>query len=260
MDNKNEYGSDIKTDREKRLEIKNLIWLRHSKYSEDELEQALEERLENKNNRLRQTTEPLPKIRQTEKYGIMSRKTLHKLLFPKSSFFDICEFGVVLLFLVVMWFLALFFLFHAESFKDTLLSLIMVSIPAFFTYTLVSSRISGKKTKISIIDDKLKIKSYRIIDMARKNIGTDSTDIICYLFVKPLCGGKTIRFGCEYADYKRFREGDYIYGVYIRNSDHPLYIFREEEWDYDDEFTKLMKKERTRVAKYMEKDENGKQN
>ena len=87
---------------------------------------------------------------------------------------------------------------------------------------------------------KFRVKLFIIENMARVDVGTEETYIEHYLFLERF--GKNIMYLCRSDEYHRVREGDIVYAVFVGDNNAPYFVFREEDWDLNEEMQQYVEK------------------
>lgn len=267
----NYYNYDIQTDREKRDIMRQHLKEVYKDLTDEEIEDMLEKQLISEHNKqFYRKTEPLPAQRVTEKHGELTRKRILNIIEKNKphimekkipgwldSINDLLETGIVNFIIIIMLFVSVFLIWYGVTCRnigDVFVGILVGILPAFKLYDfivglswLIKERklIKEKKHKKKKDDAEpiFKIEMYELIDMAITEYDNMDTRTITYiLFMKTPSMRIPREFFCKYTDYCRFREGDYIFCVFTHDpkAAHPEYMFREEEWDYDEEIEKLI--------------------
>lgn len=273
----NYYNYDIQTDREKRDIMRQHLKEVYKDLTDEEIEDMLGKQLISEHNKqFYRKTEPLPAQRVTEKHGELTRKRILNIIEKNKphimekkipgwldSINDLLETGIVNFIIIIMLFVSVFLIWQGVArweIGTTFLGIILGVLPAFKLYDfivclswLIKERkllkekglVKEKKHKKKKDDAKptFKIEMYELIDMAITEYDNmDTRSIIYSLFMKTPSMRIPREFFCKYTDYCRFREGDYIFCVFTHDPKavSPEYMFREEEWDYDEEIEKLI--------------------
>ena len=267
----NYYMYDIQTDREKRNIMRQHLKEVYKDRTDEEIEDMLEKQLISEHNKqFYRTTEPLPAQRVTEKHGELTRKRILNIIEKNKphimekkipgwldSINDLLETGIVNFIMIIMLFVSIFLIWQGVArweIGTTFFGIILGILPAFKLYDFIVCLSWLIKEKGLVKEEKhekkkddaepiFKIEMYELIDMAiSEDVGLDTRTITYILFMKTPSMRVPREFFCNYTDYCRFREGDYIFCVYTHDPKvvSPEYMFREEEWDYDEEIENLI--------------------